>query len=266
MKELAVVVNNDNDKSVTIYETIDAIKKAGFNNVFVQWYNKDWSPSQEEQLKIIKEKELNIIFAHLGYKGINNIWLEGEDGDNLVSAYKEDIRICKENGIPMVVMHLTSKHEAPTYGKIGLNRIKEIVDYAKELDVKVAFENTKIKGYLDYVISNIDNGNVGICLDSGHYHVHFDDELNWDLFKNRIFAVHIHDNDKSDDLHLLPFDGTLDWEDFISKLDNANYEGPITMELCYRNDYLNMSVDEFYKKGYEVGTKLSSLSNNKKES
>jgi hypothetical protein len=38
------------------------------------------------------------------------------------------------------------------------------------------------------------------------------------------------------------------------------------MELCYRNNYLNMSFDEFYKKGYEVGTKLSSLSNNKKES
>ena len=30
MKELAVVVNNDNDKSVTVYETIDAIKNAGF--------------------------------------------------------------------------------------------------------------------------------------------------------------------------------------------------------------------------------------------
>lgn len=32
---IAVVVNNDN-KEVTIYETIDAIKKAGFKSVFIQ--------------------------------------------------------------------------------------------------------------------------------------------------------------------------------------------------------------------------------------
>ena len=39
MKELAVVVNNDNDKSVTVYETIDAVKKAGFNMAFIGQYN-----------------------------------------------------------------------------------------------------------------------------------------------------------------------------------------------------------------------------------
>lgn len=76
----------------------------------------------------------------------------------------------------MVVMHLTSKSEAPKYNETGLKRLKEIVDYAQELNIKVAFENTKIKGYLDYVIENIDNENVGICFDSGHYHVHFNDD------------------------------------------------------------------------------------------
>lgn len=125
------------------------------------------------------------------------------------------------------------------YGKTGLSRIRKIVEYAKELDMKVAFENTKIKGYLEYVINNIKDENVGICFDAGHYHVHFDDEFNFELFKDRIFAVHLHDNDKSDDLHLLPFDGT------------------VTLELCYRYEYLNMSLDDFYKKGYDVGIKLA---------
>ena len=105
--------------------------------------------------------------------------------------------------------------------------------------MKVAFENTKIKGYLEYVINNIKDENVGICFDAGHYHVHFDDEFNFEFFKDRIFAVHLHDNDKSDDLHLLPFDGT------------------VTLELCYRYEYLNMSLDDFYKKGYDVGIKLA---------
>lgn len=255
---IAVVVSNDNI-DVNVFETINAIKNAGFKNVFIQWYNKDWNPSQEEQLRYIKECGLNVIFAHLGYQGINNLWLDNEIGNSLVERYKNDIRICKENNIPMIVMHLTSKSEAPQYNEVGLNRLKEIVDYAKELDIKVAFENTKIKGYLDYVIDNIDNENVGICFDSGHFHVHFDDDLDFDKFKNRIFAVHLHDNDKSDDLHLMPFDGTLNWKEVINNLKKSNYNGPITMELCYRYEYLNMGINNFYKKGYEVGSKLNMM-------
>lgn len=260
-RELAVVVSNAN-KNVSAFETIDAIQKAGFKNVFIQWYNKNWNPTQEQQLQYIRKKGLNIIFAHLGYQNINNLWLEGENGDRLVNEYKNDIKICKENDIPMVIMHLTSQSIAPKYNEIGLKRLQEIVDYAETLNVTVAFENTKIKGYLDYVIDNIHNKNVGICFDSGHYHAHFDDDLDFAKFKNRIFAVHLHDNDKSDDLHLIPFDGTLNWESVIKNLKENNYDGPITLELCYRNEYLDMSIEEFYKKGYEIGEKLREMFEN----
>ena len=84
--------------------------------------------------------------------------------------------------------------------------------------MKIAFENTKHKGYLDYVIENIKNRNAGICFDSGHYHLHFNDELYFAKFKDRIFAVHLHDNDKSDDQHLIPFEGTIDWNNIIKEL------------------------------------------------
>lgn len=258
MKKIAVVIHNNNE-NVTVSETIDAIKKAGFKDVFVQWYNKEWEYSQEEQLKYARKQGLNIIFAHLGYKNINDLWKECDEENKLVENYKKDIKICKQNNIPMVVMHLTSKKVAPNYNEIGLERIREIVNYAKELDIKVAFENTKIKGYLEYVIQNLDNDNVGICYDAGHCHVHFNDEFPYEMFKNKIFAVHLHDNDKSDDLHLLPFDGTIDWEKLIKKLRDCNYEGPITLEPCYRYDYLNLTLDEFYKKAYEVGKKISNM-------
>ena len=216
MEGLAVAIQNAN-KEVSVRETINSIKNAGFKNVFVQWYDENWDYSQEEQVKLCKELGFNIIFAHLGYQNINSIWKDGIEGNDLVERYKNDIKDCHENGIPMVVMHLTSKKEAPMYGEIGLDRIKKIVEYAKELDVKVAFENTKIKGYLEYVLDNIKDENVGICFDAGHYHVHFNDEFDFEFFKDRIFAVHLHDNDKSSDLHLLPFDGTIDWKYVMSK-------------------------------------------------
>ncbi len=258
VNNIAVLVSNDN-KNVTIYETVDAIKSAGFKNVFIQWYNKDWLISQEKQLEYIRKCGLNVIFAHLGYKYINNLWLDNDVGSSLVESYKNDIKICKENNIPMVIMHLTSKNEAPQYNEIGLNRLKEILAYAKKLEVKVAFENTKIQGYLEYVIDNIVIDNVGICFDSGHYHVHFNDKFNFEKFKDKIFAVHLHDNDQSDDLHLIPFDGTLDWVQVISNLKKCNYIGPVTLELCYRNKYLDMDIGSFYKKGFEVGEKLNEM-------
>lgn len=206
---------------------------------------------------------MNVIFAHLGYQNINEIWEENnENAKDIVERYKNDIRICKENDIPMVVMHLTSKNKAQMYNEIGLNRLREIVNYAQKLDIKVAFENTKIKGYLDYVIKNINNDNVGICYDSGHCHVHFEDEFNYELFKDRVFAVHMHDNDKSDDLHLLPFDGTIDWKRVVKKLKECNYKGPVTLELVYRYDYLKISLEDFYKKAYEIGMKLVEMFEN----
>lgn len=259
MKELAVAVQYEN-KTVSVLETIDAIKDAGFKNVFIQWYdNESWEYPQQKQVEYIKSKGLNIIFAHLGYQNINKIWEDGQEGDLLVERYKRNIKECKDNGINLVILHLTSKNIAPNYNELGLERIRKITDFAKEVGVKVAFENTKLRGYLEYVLGNIKDEHVGMCFDSGHFHAHFNDEFEHDFVKERIFAVHLHDNDGSSDQHLLPFDGTLNWNLVKDKLVDCNYSGPVTLELCYRNDYLKEDVKSFYKEGYTRGEKVKAL-------
>lgn len=262
MKELAIAIQNSN-KNVTVIETITAIKNAGYENVFIQWYdNEKWEVSQEEQLKICNRLGLNIIFLHLGYYNIDYIWQENEKGEDILQKYVKAIDECSSYGIPMVVIHLTNSEEANLYNEIGLSRIKRLVEYAKKLNIKIAFENTKAKGYLEYVLKNITDSNVGICFDAGHCHAHFKDEFNFDLFKDRIFAIHLHDNNGVKDEHLLPFDGNIDWKYIIKKLKESNYNGPITLELCYRNDYLKMNLNDFYKKGYDVGLKLLEMFEN----
>ena len=257
--EPATVIGNY-DETCTVLDTIDAVAKAGFKNVFLEWYNENWLISQEEQLKHAREKGLNVIFAHLGYQNINDLWIEEETG--IVDRYKNDIKVCVQNNIPMVIIHLTSHSEAPMYNEKGLNRVREICDYAKSLNIKVAFENTKIKGYLDYVIENIDNDNVGICFDSGHYHAHFNDDLDFAKFKDRIFAIHLHDNDQSGDQHLLPFDGTLDWNKTVKNLKESNYDGPVTLEIHHHRGYAGISLEEFFKKGYEIALKIKKMFEN----
>lgn len=256
--QLAVCVNNSNE-TLTVKETMDAIKQAGFENVFVQWYHESLDFTKEKQVEYLNKLGLTINFAHLGYEKINTIWEDGIEGEALVESYQQDIKICKENNIPMVVMHLTKGTIAPKQNKLGLERLKNIVEYAEKLEIKVAFENTKITGYLEYVLENITNKNLGICYDAGHCHVHFKDQFDYLKFKDRIFAVHLHDNDKSDDLHLLPFDGTIRWDLVLKNLKEAGYKGPTTLELCYRYDYLKMTPVEFYQKGYERGERLAEI-------
>ena len=256
MKELIAVTISNANQTVTPIETIDAVKRAGYENVFIEWYNKDWEISQEEQLKHVQELGLNIIFAHLGYQKINELWVDNEVGEAHVDRFINDLKICKEHGIDLVCMHLTSKSEAPGPNEIGIQRLQKIADAAKELGVKIAFENTKIKGYQEYVLKHIKNDNVGICLDSGHLHAHFKDELDFDLFKDKIFCVHLHDNLKEKDQHLIPFEGTLDWRWLINQLKKCNYNGPVTMELVYQNEYVGEDLTEFYQRGFEAGKKL----------
>ena len=255
---IAVTISNAHQKGTPI-DLINAIKKAGFKHVFIEWYNKDWEISQQQQLDYVQKLGLNVIFAHLGYQKINNIWLEGEAGEGFVERYKNDLKLCRENGIDLVCMHLTSKSEAPEPNEIGLKRFQEIADYAQELGIKIAFENTKIKGYQECILKNIKNDNVGICLDSGHLHAHFKDEFDFSLFKDKIFCVHLHDNHGEKDEHLIPFEGTIDWNWLMDKLIECNYKGPITMELVYQNHYIEQDITEFYKKGYEAGQRLEKM-------
>lgn len=264
MSNLAICVQGDN-KNVSPKETIDAIYKAGFKDVFVQYYHRDNLEFDElKQIDYCRNLGLNILFCHLGYKNINEIWIGGEKGENLTNEYIKDLDIMKEKQINMVVMHLTL-YEAPMYNEIGLKRIKRIVKHAKEIGIKIAFENTEKQGYLEYVLGNIKDESVGLCFDSGHSHTHFDDKFDYRFFKNRYFAVHLHDNDKTGDLHLLPFDGNIDWNNLLSRLKENNYDGPLTLELCYRYDYEKQSIDEFYKEGYRRGQRLKEIYNKYKK-
>ena len=259
MKELAVCVQGDN-RGVTPFETVDAICKAGFKNVFVQYYHReDIDYDELEVIDYCKKCGLNIIFCHLGYKYINDIWIEGEVGDKLTQSYMDDLDVLKERGIHQAMMHLTTRIDVPMYNPVGLARIQKIVNHAKELGMKLGLENTRYQGYLEYVLGAIQDETVGLCMDAGHIHVHFHDEFNYEFFKDRYYMIHLHDNHANYDEHLLPFDGTIDWEFVMRKLKENHYDGPITLELCYRNEYMKESIEDFYKEGYQRGLKLAEI-------
>jgi sugar phosphate isomerase/epimerase len=87
-----------------------------------------------------------------------------------------------------------------------------------------------------------------------------------DIFKNRLLTTHIHDNNgrpedpKGDgDLHLMPFEGDVDYAQCIADLDKYNYEGAPVLELTNAR-YEEMDPKEFIAKAYENLKKISEMS------
>ena len=251
MKELAISIrcyNKDNYINI-----IDNIKKVGFKNVFIEWYDTDIE-LQNNILNYVRESNLNIIFAHLGYLNANALW--EPDGESECEHYIRNIKECKENGIDTVVLHPTYTFEIPLITEIGLNRVRKILDFAKECGVKVAFENVEYVTHLESIIKSIDLENCGVCFDVGHCHLFSDDIINIELFKNRVFLIHLHDNFKENDDHNLPFDGTVDWNDAIYKIKEMNYNGFVIIESGYNGYYSNITLEEYYKLAYTRGEEL----------
>jgi sugar phosphate isomerase/epimerase len=55
----------------------------------------------------------------------------------------------------------------------------------------------------------------------------------------------------------LPFEGTIDWNWLIGKLKECNYNGPITLEVGYEHNCINISPIEFYKKVLELAKEIA---------
>ena len=123
-------VQNDNEK-VSVIDTINAIKEADFDGVFIQWYNKQLEVDKEEQLKLCLKLGLKVPFVHLDYSKIQDIWVDGEDGDILVEKYIADLDKCHQCGVSLVMMHLTPYSTKPVMSMIAIERFRKIVKTKK---------------------------------------------------------------------------------------------------------------------------------------
>ena len=244
-------------------DCIPLISKAGFDCVFMSFQNEHLNDNYHKYLKLIKSNGLDVNFVHLGYRvgaGINSMWDEGESGDLLLQNYINDISTVAEDGMKIVCMHLTKSSKCPPMSDVGLNRWKKLVNHAEKVGVIIALENTKWPGYIEFMFDNIDSPNLGICYDSGHCHCYFKDEFDFNRFKDKIVCLHLHDNQGEMDEHLIPGDGSIDWDVLVSNLKCAGYNGYITSEAVCSSVYTSdMSPEDFYK---EVYKRLKNLKKN----
>ena len=184
---------------------------------------------------------------------------------------------CAAFGIDVLVMH-TWIGFGYIFDKTSLyfGAFDEIVEYAENKCVKIAFENTEGEEYLFELMNRYKNcEHVGFCWDSGHEMCYnFSKDL-LALFGNRLFMTHINDNLGisdfdgkkywTDDLHLLPYDGIGDWEDNIKRLKKSRKLEFLNFELNikskpgrHENDvYDKMPLNLYFTEAYKRACKIA---------
>lgn len=232
-----------------INERFRLIKQSGFDGVMLWWGDEhiDTDGSKEKQPELVFKSNLFIENVHLPYMNSNDLWINNINGDEYADSIIKSVNQCPSFQIPTVVVHLTKGGDPPPISEIGLNRLKRIVEAAERLGINVALENLRKPEYMDYAFKEISSSRLGFCYDSGHNKCFTPQRDFLKQYGNRLFTMHLHDNDGIDDLHMLPFDGISEWDKIKNQLDNIGYNGAISLEVEQgrHEKYRDIPAEEF---------------------
>lgn len=79
---------------------------------------------------------------------------------------------------------------------------------------------------------DLDDANVGICMDVGHAHLMSDLGDAIEACSGHIITTHLHDNRRKADDHLAPGEGTIDWPATLMELQKIGYDGAWMFEVA----------------------------------
>jgi len=271
MKNAKLILATGMGYPVSTEEQIPLIKKAGFDGVFTGW--SDHAPIGE-WAKIVSDNGMIYQSLHAPFTRANRMWEEGQEGEDVADELCRCLDACAENGIPIMVAHAFIGFDTHNPNPWGVKRFGRAAEYAKNIGVKLALENTEGEEYLELLMDAFaDNPAVGFCIDTGHemcYNRSRDLITRWG---DRLIATHLNDNmgitDENnitwlDDAHLLPFDGIADWQGIADRLMVVGYRGELTFELTSQNKpdrhthdgYAAWSFEEYLAQAYERAVRV----------
>ena len=185
---------------------------------------------------------------------------EEKNWDLILPYYIKAIEGAHILGVKYVVIHhrfpfgYFETEQTKNYGKeLNIKFLKKLLPYATKNDVTLCLENlpfdieySKINGTLS-IIKSINDDHVKMCLDTGHLNCIEKDK---DIYKwikkigSNLKCLHVHDNLGDGDYHLLPWQGSINWDDFTKGLKEINFDGCISLETQSKKENLSERCTE----------------------
>lgn len=185
-----------------------------------------------------------------------------EANKNVLNAVIRSIEMCDFCGCPRIVVHPCSwggpsdpmpkseEHE------VNIRFYTALIPHLKKhhviccLENMFCYDNVHRKVYqavcsqLDETVRYIDELNgiagerlFGFCLDTGHLLLLGADVYEWIVtLGGRLETLHIHDNNGTNDDHIGPYMGAMDWERVCRGLREAGYRNPLSFETYNINN------------------------------
>ena len=225
-------------------EVIAAFLENGIDRTFVNIEH----PQFEAAMHALKKAKIMVDNLHAPFKGQNVIWQEGEAGEAMLATFLKSVDSCVAYHIKVMVMHVSNSRPMPEIGKIGLKRFDKLMAYAKEKGVTIAFESHR---YLENVSHMMERyPEAGFCLDTCHEHAFTPGLRYMPMWGDRLVATHISDNDVvcDKDMHMLPFDGIVDFEETARELAACKKDVTLMLEVKPGNHerYKDISIQKYY--------------------
>lgn len=239
----------------------------------------DWRKVAEDLRNEAEKCGVQFVQSHLPYRSMSmqcdvDLFKTDEGAEYYRLMSLRAIEITHILGGTWAVIHPMNDRDAvvgdlDAHVRYNLRILDREIDLCHKLGVGLAFENIfdqpKLRRFgikaleLKQLIDYCNDPLIQACWDVGHGHLTMDEQAEGiRLLGDHIKALHIHDNNGKDDLHLTPFTGSVQWE----KVMHAMYEGGCKADLVFETGFSGMPdalKDEGLKTLYHIGQHLVSL-------
>ena len=225
----------------TVFEALDFFKEKGFDGVelcyedlFFRVKPDLWEPAIIELIRGHSE------FIGLPISAVGN-HLRYFFDDFMFEAVKKGIKTTRLYGADVFIFagmnDADEKVQCKDLRAIAVKRIKELCEVAESEGVKLAMEPeppsifASTADFLE-LCAEIDSPALGINFDAGHAFLTDPDVLaSVDLLAGKIYHGHIEDMQRGQHLHLMPGDGDMDLPALFKKLESANFNGYMSVDM-----------------------------------
>ncbi len=267
---------------------LEAVSKAGFTHLHWchQWCT-DYMYGKYELAQIkkwLKEYGLTLLDIH-GSQGMEKYYCSPveyirKEGVTLVQNRIE--MLAELEGTGTLMMHIPCvTARSPEYPRQNAEALKrsldELTPCLERNHVLIAVENmwTDTFDIIRKVLAEYPPHLIGLCYDSGHandpalYGMDHLEEL-----RDRLQALHLHDNNGTGDQHQPPFYGNVDWERLAGIIADSSYKNPVSFEMAMRNtpffdaeakEQKPEAVDAFLKDAYARCLKFANMVETKRK-
>ena len=137
--------------------------------------------------------------------------------------------------------HDTEQGKEKETWNLNVEFFRALLPTAKKYGITICLENMPMLHFslakpadILRLVEEINDENFKICLDTGHVSVFNELSIGDEVRRlgDHIKVLHVHDNMMSKDLHMLPYFGKLDWNEFISALKDIDFKGVFSLETA----------------------------------